>query len=230
MTAARKSKLYWNRAATTDPAWYTATGFHSESQQFFESGTRDVDHLLEIFGVQVGKDSTLLELGSGIGRMTRRLSERAGRVIASDVSPLMLQRAKQNLSSLDSISFLELEGDGSIPLESASLDVVFSYITMQHVIDPSAQEQYFSEALRVIRPGGWVVMQFRLPGLRMRLRDLAAHVVNVLRGKRTLSRAWRGSYLDGRVLRSFRTQKIGVDVLRIDDAHIWAVARRVLAP
>jgi ubiquinone/menaquinone biosynthesis C-methylase UbiE len=121
--------------------------------RYFDSGDRDVDVLFELFGVHVSKDTRLLELGSGIGRMTRRLASRVGQVIATDVSGQMLVQASENLADIPNVEYLELVGDGTLPVPSTLIDVVFSYITMQHVPGRDVQAKYFSEALRVIRPG-----------------------------------------------------------------------------
>jgi ubiquinone/menaquinone biosynthesis C-methylase UbiE len=226
MSTAEETKAFWDRAAAANAAWYTATAFDSESDAYFESGSHDTDAILGYLGVHLPEDSTVLEIGSGVGRMTRRLSQRWAHVIAADVSAQMLARARTNLAASANVEFLELPGDGSLPVLDQSLDLVFSYITMQHVSRRNEQEKYFAESLRVIRPGGWVVMQFRRDGARDGLRSAAANVVHALQGKKTLNPAWRGARMSEAILRSYRTAEISVDVLRLDDGHIWSVARR----
>jgi hypothetical protein len=93
----------------------------------------------------------------------------------------------------------------------------------------SEQERYFSEALRVIRPGGWVVMQFRREGAQDPLRPVAANILHALQGKHTLNQSWSGARMSEAALRSHRSAQITVDVLRLDDDHVWAVARRAVA-
>lgn len=218
------SKAFWNAAAGENAAWYIATKFSSENDEFFASGAREVDHFLRQGGVAIGATDHLLEIGSGVGRMTRRFAQLAGRVTASDVSGEMLARAHSNLVGVDNVDLLELSGDGDIPLPTGSVDAVFSYITMQHVPTAAAQERYFAEAIRVTRAGGWVYMQFRRPGLRLRLLDWAGHLSHLARGRKTLNRAWRGSRVSERSL-----SRVGASAARVEfrhsGRHLWVLAR-----
>ncbi|WP_167136709.1 class I SAM-dependent methyltransferase [Diaminobutyricimonas sp. TR449] len=220
------SKRFWNAAARENAAWYIATKFQSESPEFFESGRREVDHLLDFAGVALGTDDTVVEIGCGAGRMTRRLSELAGSVIATDVSGEMLRRAAANLVDHDNVGFIELSGEGDLPLADGSATAVFSYITMQHVPTSAAQEAYFASALRVLAPGGWALIQFRRSGVLPRLLDWAGHFRHLLRGRRTLDRAWRGARVRESALLGYAASDLSVRILHLGRRHIWALARR----
>ncbi len=225
MRNARSSKSYWNRAARDNAAWYIATGFTRETPQFFELGAREVDEFLDAFGVAVQAHDTVVEIGSGVGRMTGRLATLAGTVIATDVSGEMLSKAQDNLAQHTNVRYLEVPGDGTLPLESGSADAVFSYITMQHVPTVTAQEKYFSEALRVLRPGGWALIQYRRSGVVPRLLDWAGHLSHLLTGRRTLHRAWRGSRVPEARLTAYETSTTSVQVVRRGRRHLWVLAR-----
>ncbi len=157
------SKQYWDDAARDNAAWHIATGHKAETAEFFESGRREVHEFLDFAALQLHGTETLLEIGCGVGRMTRELARRAKHVIASDVSSEMLARAANNLADHDNIDYLELSGDGELPLEDATIDAVFSYITMQHVPTAAAQKRYLSEAIRVLAPGGWAYIRSGAP-------------------------------------------------------------------
>ena len=218
------SKAFWNAAASENAAWYIATKFSSETDEFFASGAREVDHFLSQGGVALAATDHLLEIGSGVGRMTRRFAQLAGRVTASDVSGEMLARARTNLAGVDNVDLLELSGEGDLPLPDDSVDAVFSYITMQHVPAAAAQERYFAEAIRVTRPGGWVYMQFRRPGLRLRVLDWVGHITHLTRGRRTLNRAWRGARVSERSLATAGASAGRLE-FRSSGRHLWALAR-----
>lgn len=220
------SKRFWNAAARENAAWYIATKFQSESPDFFESGRREVDHFLAFAGVGLAAADTVVEIGCGAGRMTRRLAELAGSVIAADVSGEMLQRAAANLTEHDNVGFVELSGEGDLPLADGSATAVFSYITMQHVPTAAAQEAYFASALRVLAPGGWALIQFRRSGLLPRLLDWVGHVRHRLAGRRTFGRAWRGSRVKESALLAHAASDISVKILPLGHRHIWALARR----
>ncbi|HLD56975.1 MAG TPA: methyltransferase domain-containing protein, partial [archaeon] len=48
-------------------------------------------------------NSRVFELGIGIGRMTYQLAQRAREVVGIDVSPRMLERARENLNGFENI-------------------------------------------------------------------------------------------------------------------------------
>ncbi len=220
------SKAFWNRAAQENAAWYIATGFDRESAEFFESGKREVDTYLRFAEVELGKDDLVVEIGCGVGRMTRRLAERAGQVVATDVSGDMIAKARANLADSPHVSFVEIGGDGELPGEAGSATAVFSYITMQHVPTASAQERYFAEAIRLIAPGGWVLIQFRRPGVVARILDWTGHFVHRVRGRKTFDPAWRGARVRPSALTAHASRDVSVEILPLGRRHIWARALR----
>src|SRR5690554_1163315 len=141
MSASRSSKAFWNRAARDNAAWHVATSHSTQSAAFFASGKREVDSFLAYAGLGLNGTETLLEIGCGVGRMTRRLAALADRVIATDVSSEMLDQARQNLTGVRNVDFVEVNGNGDLPFDDASVNAVFSYITMQHVPTAAAQER-----------------------------------------------------------------------------------------
>lgn len=88
MSRPSPSQNFWNRAARENAAWHIATGYTSESDEFFASGVREAAEFLAFAGLTVRPTDTLLEIGSGVGRMTRHLAALAGHIIATDVSGL----------------------------------------------------------------------------------------------------------------------------------------------
>jgi hypothetical protein len=94
---------------------------------------------------------------------------------------------------------------------------------MKHVTTAEAQERYVSEALRVVKKGGWLLMQFKRAGLRADLLEWRGYVANAARGKRTFARAWRGTSVNEAALRALRRDDRNVDVLRIGSREIWLI-------
>jgi ubiquinone/menaquinone biosynthesis C-methylase UbiE len=74
-----------------------------------------------------------------------------------------------------------------------SVDMVFSYITLQHVPTVGAQLRYLSEAVRVLRSGGQVAVQVRTCGWQARACHWAGQLAHFVAGRRTLGREWRGA-------------------------------------
>jgi SAM-dependent methyltransferase len=224
------SATFWDTAARENAAWYIVK-HHCEGPEFFAQGAAETDALLKLHGMEVRRDHTLLEIGCGVGRMTHRLAELAGQVIATDVSAEMLTRARSHLAHLPNVALMRLPGDGTLPCPDALADLVFSYITLQHVPSTQAQLRYLTEAIRLLRPGGQVVIQLRAPGLLACANDWGSHIGHLFQGRRALSRAWRGTRLPLGTLRGLARDDVKVEIRRIGrhrHRHIWFVARRIL--
>lgn len=188
------SRSYWDDAARRNAAWYVATGHVQETEEFFSQGAAETDAFLEFCGIDPGGRGTVLEIGCGVGRMTRRLAELFGNVIAVDVSQEMLHRCRDNLSSHSNVDYRLVDGDGTLGgIGDGEIDVVFSYITFQHVPTRAAQMRYFEECVRVLRAGGRLAVQIRSSSPSAVALSYVGHLAHVVQGRRTLNRAWRGS-------------------------------------
>src|SRR3954453_10022289 len=84
---AREDAFYFvdNRIKYKDPA---------EEARFWEMGRVDLDRLLGAVDVELQSDWVVVEIGCGVGRLTRVISERVGSVKALDVSSEMLAIAR----------------------------------------------------------------------------------------------------------------------------------------
>ncbi|MCL6451007.1 MAG: methyltransferase domain-containing protein [Acetobacteraceae bacterium] len=97
----------------------------------------------------------VLDVGSGAGLdaliAARRVGP-SGRVIGVDLTPEMVEKARENarLAGAENVEFRLVTGD-SLPLEDASVDVVTSNCVLSCARAP---DRLFAEALRVLRPGG----------------------------------------------------------------------------
>jgi arsenite methyltransferase len=94
-----------------------------------------------------------LTAGSGVDAfLAARAVGPAGRVIAVDMTPAMLARGRENIA-LTGLSQVEYrEGDAeALPVESEVADLVISNGVINLSPDKAA---VFSEAFRVLKPGG----------------------------------------------------------------------------
>jgi SAM-dependent methyltransferase len=97
----------------------------------------------------------VLDLGSGAGIdcfLAARKVGRTGRVIGVDMTPEMLERARENArkGGFDNVEFRlgEIE---NLPVGDERIDVIISNCVVNLSVD---KERVFSEAHRVLRPGG----------------------------------------------------------------------------
>jgi ubiquinone/menaquinone biosynthesis C-methylase UbiE len=102
--------------------------------------------------------------------MTGFLAERFDRVLALDVSPVMLERARAAVSA-PNVEFVAVPGTSLQPVNDACADVLVCYLVLQHLPGRGAIAGYVREFGRVLAPDGRAFVQLPVlgPGLRPRL-------------------------------------------------------------
>lgn len=141
------------------------TGSALTLDEFVDSGEQEVGAYLECFGFHPDQNASLsmVEIGSGIGRMTAGFTTRFAHVTACDLDVAFLERCRETVSRFGIAERLATShvADGrTLALPDASADLVFSYITLQHCEATDALD-LTCEALRVVKPGGWVALNYR---------------------------------------------------------------------
>jgi SAM-dependent methyltransferase len=144
-----------------------ATGPTLTLAEFVATGDQEVPAYLETFGLRTpdNEQRTLVEIGSGIGRMTCAFTREFGGVVACDLDPGFLERCYETVGrfgKVERLRTLEVADGRSLDLPASSADIAFSYITLQHCVDDDALA-LSAEAVRVTRPGGTVVLNYRGP-------------------------------------------------------------------
>lgn len=157
----------WARLGEEEPYWsvlssprFERSNFDQHSKEFWDSG-RSVNEVLDRLalkaGISIGNDACL-ELGCGVGRMTRFLAERFDHVYAVDISPgnlAIAARAVQGSTGRVSARLLRTFEDlDSVP----KVDVFVSFIVLQHN-PPPVQRRLLETAFSRLRPGGVAVFQ-----------------------------------------------------------------------
>jgi ubiquinone/menaquinone biosynthesis C-methylase UbiE/DNA-binding transcriptional ArsR family regulator len=154
----------------------------TKSQEFFSSSAGQWDRLRdELFGDRVhlaalaalaDADSVAGDLGCGTGQMSAALAPFVGRVIAVDASAAMLQAAKRRLSAFDNVDLRRGELE-ALPIDDDRLDVATLMLVLHHVPEP---ERALAEVVRVLKPGGRVIIGDMLPHDREGYRQQMGHV------------------------------------------------------
>ena len=99
-----------------------------------------------------GKD--VLDIACGEGYGSALIATRAHSVIGIDIDKGVIEEAAQRYRDIHNLIF-ETGNATAIPLESASLDVVVSFETIEHLAE---QEQMLLEIRRVLRPTGILII------------------------------------------------------------------------
>jgi SAM-dependent methyltransferase len=228
---------YWDRRAREDPFHYVDNRgplCSPDTESFWRGGEQVVDSLLGDLGVSLVGDEDVVEIGCGIGRLTRVLARRARTVQALDVSDVMLMHAETYNPELDNVQWLHCDGRTLAPLADASIDACVSFVVFQHLPDPAFTYGYVREMGRVLRPGGWAAFQVsndpevhRAPSGLDRIRELKRALTRT--GPRTRNAAWRGSAVKIDELRRAGADG-GLDVERVvneGSLFCFVLARRV---
>ncbi|MBA3741940.1 methyltransferase domain-containing protein [Sporichthya sp.] len=141
------------------PASVSATSRRLGYPEMGAGGFSHVDGTIQFYSrinALLAPDHTVVDLGAGRGafledtvayrRELRRLQGKVRRVIGLDVDPAVLANP-----SLDEAHVLE--PNGGFPLADASVDLMLSDFTFEHIESP---EHVAAEIGRVLRPGGWL--------------------------------------------------------------------------
>jgi ubiquinone/menaquinone biosynthesis C-methylase UbiE len=110
--------------------------------------------LIEKFGIT--SDETIVDFGCGPGFFTLEAAKRAKKVVAVDLSPEMLAKAKKKAdkASVKNIEFLQSDGK-KVQLEDASVDLIFLVTVFHEVGEP---QKVLSEFSRILKPTGKLVI------------------------------------------------------------------------
>lgn len=161
-----------NDSVVRDTGWVfnNETGTALTLDEFVDSGEQEVGAYLQCFGFEAADNAarTMVEIGAGIGRMTAGFTKRFAHVTACDLDAAFLERCRETVAKFgvpEKLSTSHVADGRTLALPDASTDLVFSYITLQHC-EPADALHLTTESLRVVRPGGWVALNFRtwVPG------------------------------------------------------------------
>jgi SAM-dependent methyltransferase len=175
----RRHHLPWKAAGTDTEQQHSAdevvreagwmfnnrSGRHLDLRQFVETGNNETMAYLGAFGL-VGEPMlghTLVEIGSGIGRMTASFTQWYAKVIACDLDAAFLERCRETVAAygkVDRLVTCHVDDGHTLHLADDIADVTFSYITLQHCSTGDALA-LAREAVRVTKPGGHIALNFR---------------------------------------------------------------------
>lgn len=116
---------------------------------------------------------SVLDLGTGTGRMLEMLAPQAGRAVGLDVSPAMLGVARVNLDAAGLKHVQLRQGDAyALPADVAGFDLVILHQVLHYLDDPARAVR---EASRALRPGGRLLVVDFAPHHEEALRSDHAH-------------------------------------------------------
>jgi SAM-dependent methyltransferase len=94
----------------------------------------------------------VLDLGCGEGAFTGEIAAAGASVVGVEVAEAALRRARARLPEID---FRRAPFEGPLPLQDASVDLVWATEVIEHVADTA---RWLSEVRRVLVPGGRLLL------------------------------------------------------------------------
>ena len=156
--AAAGMARYWDERAKENALWYVDTSLDYENpdmERFLATGEQVVREALTEAPVQPAQRLRAVEIGSGVGRICRALSEHFDDVIGIDISETMVAKARELVPN----ARFEVGSDLSA-VESDSTDFVTTFTVFQHMPKASLIDAFVAEAGRVLRSGGVLAAQW----------------------------------------------------------------------
>jgi SAM-dependent methyltransferase len=194
---------FWDARAREDAFWFVDSRLEygaADEERFWAGGVEALDGLLAALGASLSPDQVVVDIGCGLGRLTRPLARRAARVIAIDVSSEMLARARQLNPDLGNVEWVHGDGQTLRPIADGSVDACISHVVFRHIPDPAVTLGYVREMGRVLRPGGFAGFEvsndpeLHRPATRGARGRAAAALRRAPRG--ISDDAWLGAHLD----------------------------------
>jgi len=143
-----------------------------QQKEFWASGIRDIESLQAFAGIQFAH-GTGIDLGCGLGRLTRAMCLLTTHQIGLDISSEMLRRAREANDAFSSVAFRQIRED-RWPVETGSCVLVVSLYVLQHMSTLELIEHSIREMGRVLMSGGRAV--FNVPTV-----SLGGHLILLAR-------------------------------------------------
>lgn len=156
----------WQTLGREDPLWAVLShadkrGGRWEPEEFFATGRAEIDTHMQFLAScnWLEGRAVALDFGCGAGRLSRALAAHFERVIGVDLSASMIETAGALNADVANVEFHENPSQRLEGIADASVDLVYSNMTLQH-IPARLAAGYVAEFFRVLAPGGVAVFQF----------------------------------------------------------------------
>jgi ubiquinone/menaquinone biosynthesis C-methylase UbiE len=159
MSGLEASRQFWDEKARENPYWYVSSAGPYEGRnlaEFWASGPKIWNDLKRYAGYQPKLTDTVVEIGCGVGRLTRAIAPEAGRAFAFDLSAEMLAIARQSVEDANA-SFNRAETPALPEIADGSVDAFVAYCVFQHLPNLDVLRAYLNTAARVLKPGGMLI-------------------------------------------------------------------------
>jgi SAM-dependent methyltransferase len=155
---------HWDALAKADPLWAVLTesakqGKRWTVEEFYSTGVAEVEADLARVRLREPRlaGRRALDFGCGAGRLTQALAQHFSRVTGVDISGRMVALAREHNRN-ERVEFIRNGRPDLRCFSGGAFDFVYSRITLQHIA-PHYSERYLREFVRVLAPGGVMLVQ-----------------------------------------------------------------------
>jgi len=128
-----RARRVWDRHARTRSLEATSSHDAFDADTYWRSGERDWALVLTVANkAGLTARGTVIEIGCGLGRLTRVAAADFELVVGLDVSPEMLKQARIQANAAN-IAYELVGNDGHIPATAESVDLVYAWTVFRHM-------------------------------------------------------------------------------------------------
>jgi len=132
MASIESSRNFWDEKAKENPIWYLSSYgpyYGRDEADFWRSGFSIWEQMKRQIGYEPKSEDIVVEIGSGVGRLSRVISSEVGTLYGTDISAEMLELAKAH--NLPNVLFSIGDGSSLQQFGSGSADLVLAYCVFQ---------------------------------------------------------------------------------------------------
>ena len=144
-------KKVWNRQAQDVEVAKLAVGGFTSEETLDVTARETISFLETTVGIQ--PMDIILEIGCGVGRVGKVLSQQCYHWFGCDISGEMLKHAARRLNGISNVSLVELHTVGLSEIHNETIDLAYCTVVFMHLLEWD-RFKYVQEMHRILRPGG----------------------------------------------------------------------------
>lgn len=129
------------------------------SADILDRATSEIAARLTEWGL-LRRDSMVLDIGCGIGRIERALAPHVGAITGIDVSPGMIEEARKRCGNLRNVDLERCDGRDLARYSAGCFDLILAVDSFPYLFaaGPEIVARHLQDSARILRPGGAAVI------------------------------------------------------------------------